>query len=42
LVALLPHKHTWVIVTAIEVSTVGMGNPCTIYQYIQDCHSSAK
>jgi hypothetical protein len=27
LVALLPHKNTWAIVTAIEVPTVGMGNP---------------
>jgi len=34
LVALLPHKNTWVIVTAIEVPTVGTGNPCISYQEI--------
>jgi len=28
LVALLPHKNTWVNVTAIEVPTAGTGNPC--------------
>jgi len=32
LVALLPHKNTWVNVTAIEVPTVGTGNPC-FWQY---------
>jgi len=34
LVALLPHKNTSVIVTAIEVPTVGTGNPCNALEIV--------